>query len=521
MGRSGCDGRACTTLTRVLVLLNFDSASRPLLERLIEDGRLPVVRELFRRGTHHRLETPATYFPAGTYPSLYLGRDVADHGLYYPLQWSHGEQRVRHTDEFPAAPAVWERVGSSGTRVLLIDPYEAREPEQLSGLAIAGWQFRNRIVLPGWSRPHGSRRHFERTFGRAPAVDEVFGTPSLKTFRRMRRDLLAAPERVATLTRHVLAKDPFDLLWLTFSATHLAGHQFWDLSALVEGERETARREGLEDTVADVYAAVDAAIGQILEALPEGADIILFSALGMGPNTSRVDLLPDMLSAVLSGRRTATSTNSASNNPIWRLRAAVPTRARASIANALPRRALLEVISRLEVRAPDWSQVRAFTVPSDGIGYIRLNLRGRERDGVVHDAEVHELEEQIADGLLSYTGTDGRSPIAAVERLADVRPGAARAEMLPDLLVRWNDNPATQLDHFVSPKFGDVRRVGGGSGRSGNHTDEAWAVVIPGTSRPSGEPGQGRVVDIAATICDVFGADRSGLTGEPLLTHGH
>jgi predicted AlkP superfamily phosphohydrolase/phosphomutase len=228
-----------------------------------------------------------------------------------------------------------------------------------------------------------------------------------------------------------------------------------------------------------------------------------------------------MLSAVLSSRRTATSTNSASNNPIWRLRAAVPTRARASIANALPRRAVLEVISRLEVRAPDWSQVRAFTVPSDGIGYIRLNLRGRERDGVVHDAEVHELEEQIADGLLSYTGTDGRSPIAAVERLADVRPGAARAEMLPDLLVRWNDNPATQLDHFVSPKFGDVRRVGGGSGRSGNHTDEAWAVVIPGTSRPSGEPGQGRVVDIAATICDVFGADRSGLTGEPLLTHGH
>jgi predicted AlkP superfamily phosphohydrolase/phosphomutase len=505
----------------MLVLLNFDSASRPLLERLIDDGRLPVVRELFRRGTQHRLETPAKYFPAGTYPSLYSGREIGDHGLYYPMQWSHREQRVRHTDEFPAAPAVWERVGSTGTRVLLIDPYEAREPEQLSGLAIAGWQFRNRIVLPGWSRPHGARRHFERTFGRSPALDEVFGTPSLKTFRRMRRDLIAAPQRVATLTRHVLAKDRFDLLWLTFSATHLAGHQFWDLSALVEGERETARREGLEDTLADVYVAVDAAIGQILEALPDGADIILFSALGMGPNTSRVDALPDMLSAVLSGRRATTSTNSPSTNPIWRLRAAVPTRARASIANALPRRAVLEVISRLEVRAPDWSRVRAFTVPSDGIGYIRLNLRGRERDGVVHEAEVHDLEEHIAEGLLSYSGTDGRPPIAAVERLADVHPDAARAEMLPDLLVRWNDNPDTQIDRFISPRFGEVRRVGGGSGRSGNHTDDAWAVVIPGASRPGREPGQGRVVDIAATICDVFGADRSGLTGEPFLTRGH
>lgn len=505
----------------MLVLLNFDSASRPLLERLMEEGRLPVVRELFRRGTLHRLETPATYFPAGTYPSLYSGRDVGDHGLYYPLQWSHREQRVRHQDEFPAPPAVWERISKSGVRSLLIDPYEAREPEHLDGLAIAGWQFRNRVVLPGWSRPHRSRRRFERTFGRSPALDEVFGTPSLKSFRRMRRDLLAAPERVATLTRHVFAKDRFDLLWLTFSATHLAGHQFWDLSQLAESERETAKHEGLEETLAEVYIAADKAIGRTLEGLPDGADIILFSALGMGPNTSCADLLPDMLSAVLSGRRTTTSRNGGSTNPLWRLRAAVPTRTRASIANALPRRAVLEVISRLEVRARDWSQVRAFTLPSDGVGYVRLNLRGRERDGVVHDAEVSELKEQIAKGLLSYAGPDGRPPIAAVERVADILPNAAQAEMLPDLIVRWNETPAAQLDQFVSPEFGEVRRAGGGSGRSGYHTDDAWAVVIPGGSRQPAEREQGKVVDIAATICAVFGADPSGLSGEPLLTHGH
>jgi predicted AlkP superfamily phosphohydrolase/phosphomutase len=505
----------------VLVLLNFDSASQPLLERLIEAGRLPAVAELFRRGTRHRLETPAKYFPAGTYPSLYSGREVADHGLYYPLQWSYREQRVRHQDDFPAEPAVWERVASSGIRTLLIDPYEAREPKQLSGLAIAGWQFRNRVVLPGWSLPQGSRRHFERTFGRSPALDEVFGTPSLKAFRRMRRDLIAAPGRVAALTRHLLAKDRFDLLWLTFSASHLAGHQFWDLSQLVERELETARREGLEDALADVYAAADAAIGQILEALPEGADVILFSALGMGPNTSRVHLLPDMLSAVLSGRRTTTSANGASTNPVWRLRAAVPTGTRAMIANALPRRAVLEVVARLEVRAPDWSQVRAFTLPSDGVGYIRLNLRGRERDGVVHNAEIHELEEQIAHGLLSYTGTDGRCPIAAVERIGDVQPGAARTELLPDLIVRWSEAPTTRFEPLVSPEFGEVRRAGGGSGRSGNHTDDAWAVVIPGASTQQVEPGLGSVVDIAATVCTVFGADRSGLTGKPLLTPRH
>jgi hypothetical protein len=56
-------------------------------------------------GTRHSLETPARYFPAGTYPSLYSGRGVADHGLYYPLQWSYREQRVRHQTNSTLRPA--------------------------------------------------------------------------------------------------------------------------------------------------------------------------------------------------------------------------------------------------------------------------------------------------------------------------------------------------------------------------------------------------------------------------------
>jgi hypothetical protein len=501
----------------MLVLLNFDSASVPLLDGLVDDGRLPVLRDIFRRGTRYTLDTPATYFPAGTYPSLYCGREVADHGLYYPFQWSHLEQRVRLADHFPAPPAVWERPGGSGIRVLLIDPYEARMPEQMNGLGISGWQFRNRVVLPGWSRPQAARRHYERRFGRSPAVEEVFGSRSLATLRQMRRDLLPAPRRVATLTRDVLAKERVDLLWLTFCATHMAGHQFWDLSQLAGDDRDRARREGLGSTLADVYAAADTAIGQVLETIPADADIILFSALGMGPNTSRADLLPGMLSTVLSGRRAASSTNGASSSSIWWVRAAVPTRVRASIANALPRRAVLDLAARLEVRASDWSQVRAFTLPSDGVGYIRLNLQGREREGIVQPYEAQELVEEIVDGLMSFADPDGSRSIASVERVADIAPGAARADLLPDLVVCWSERPSQLLDRVVSPKFGEIRRLGSGSGRSGNHTDDAWAVVIPGVSRQREAPARGKVVDIAATVSAVFGTDASGLTGEPLL----
>jgi predicted AlkP superfamily phosphohydrolase/phosphomutase len=224
-----------------------------------------------------------------------------------------------------------------------------------------------------------------------------------------------------------------------------------------------------------------------------------------------------MVSTVLSGRRAVSSASGRSSNRIWWLRAAVPTRVRASIANALPRRAVLDLAARLEVRASDWSQVRAFTLPSDGVGYIRLNLQGREGKGSVRSSDAQELEEEIVDGLMSFADPDGSGSIASVERVADLEPGAARADMLPDLVVRWSDRPSVHLDRVISARFGEVRRLGSGSGRSGNHTDDAWAVVIPGLSRLAERVRRGSVVDIPATVCAVLGTDASGLAGESLL----
>jgi hypothetical protein len=118
--------------------------------------------------------------------------------------------------------------------------------------------------------------------------------------------------------------------------------------------------------------------------LPVGTDIIVLSPSGMGPNTSRSHLLPGMLAAVLAnGRAPSKHSHSPSGGSLWRIREIVPTGVRAWIARVLPDRWALEMAARLELRAVDWSETKAFMLPSDDAGYVRLNLRGRERDGVV------------------------------------------------------------------------------------------------------------------------------------------
>jgi predicted AlkP superfamily phosphohydrolase/phosphomutase len=166
----------------------------------------------------------------------------------------------------------------------------------------------------------------------------------------------------------------------------------------------------------------------------------------------------------------------------------------------------------------DWSRTRAFVLPSDHNGQVRINLRGREREGIVAPEELDELCELIASGLVTFRDPDGTPSVAAVERTSElVGPDAPQLHLLPDLVVRWGDPPAGPLAGVTSPRYGTVPRVGEGSGRSGAHTPEGWALVVPaaGRARDGGRPA--RLEDVAATACALLGADASSLAGEPLL----
>jgi hypothetical protein len=248
--------------------------------------------------------------------------------------------------------------------------------------------------------------------------------------------------------------------------------------------------------------------------------VILLSPVGMGVNTSRADMLPDMLRAILDPPSPADApSGSRRDGSIWRLRAVVPAGLRAKVARALPERAALDLTARLELHRVDWSRTRAFAHPAENQGYVRLNLRGRERDGIVDPEDADALLDEIAAGLLTFTDLDGHAAVASVDRVADRFGRGSRAALLPDLVVRWTDRPAAMLEGVRSARFGTVRRHGVGSGRSGNHTEgDAWALVVPGRSElvtPARPP---RLEDVAATAAAVAGDANPDLPGAPLLS---
>ena len=501
----------------MIAILQFDSVSLPHMNRLLDEGRLPGLAKLRARGHWVPLETPALQWEGATYFTLYSGKDVKEHGIYFPFLWSAADQRVRPQDDYPIPEAVWERLARSGKRCLVIDPYEAKAPTAMEGKALCGWQFKHKVTLRQWSVPRGLNRQLERRFGGPSLVEEVYGRPSVPYLARMRERLLAAPQRAADLATALLAKEQFDLVWITLSACHIAGHWFLDPSRLPLDHADQRTKAKLDATLNDAYAAVDEALSHILACLPPTTDLIVLSPSSIGSNASRAHLLPGMLQAVLAKTCTRPPQEKKAGNFLWRLRATLSPDLRARVARMLPDTWAMELTARLEMRGMDWSRTRAFMIPSGECGYVRLNLLGREREGIVQPSESDQVLDEIASGLLTFRDPDGKAAVKRVEIVAQSPKERTLSNPFPDLIVHWSDQLPPHLAGAYSPVFGEVPSTGWGSGRTGEHRDEAWAILIPCSSKRITPVKPPHIMDIVPTICSVLGVERQGLNGQPLL----
>src|SRR6476469_4096738 len=106
----------------MIAVLQFDSTSVPVVERMLGEGKLPTLARLRAWGHAIELDPGTTpVFPSAAYPTLYTGTEVSDHGLYSAFPWFPDEQRVRFMRSLPRPRSVWERLGKD-RRSLVVDP---------------------------------------------------------------------------------------------------------------------------------------------------------------------------------------------------------------------------------------------------------------------------------------------------------------------------------------------------------------------------------------------------------------
>jgi predicted AlkP superfamily phosphohydrolase/phosphomutase len=324
----------------------------------------------------------------------------------------------------------------------------------------------------------------------------------------LRDVLLHATSRVAQLAEALLKREAWDLFLVGFGATHRGGHKLWDLSATL-GDGRPGERDAFSRALRDVYVACDTAVGQLVAAVGDRVTVLVFSLHGMGPNLSRVDVLPVMLQRILSGDSKSAGI-SWLRGSLQRLMRSISPEWRYWVKSRLPV-AWHDRLTRFwQMGQVNWATTRAVSLIADLQGYLRINVQGREAAGIVAlGPEYDRLCAAIEDGLGTFVDADTGQPIVErVIRSDQLFPSASRLRDLPDLLIRWDASPAAQHRAITSPRYGSIAWPCPGQhvdGRSGNHYPEGF-LLAAGPGITAGMPVENaHILDLAPSVCSLLG----------------
>jgi predicted AlkP superfamily phosphohydrolase/phosphomutase len=327
----------------------------------------------------------------------------------------------------------------------------------------------------------------------------------------LREDLLRGVRGKAGISRMMLERGPYDLFLTVFAEPHWAMHLFWDTLDPDHPKHDPQRADIYASTFTDVLAEIDQFIGDARQRHPE-ADLLVFSLSGMGPNYSGWHLLPEVLKRLAMG---PPDSGAASMSPLrrWgphalrRLDSLVPTSWIERVKQAVPERLWDRATRGLLYRGAGWAQSKAFWLPNDYSGAIRINLAGREPMGKVSPGREYEAVcDEIETALLDLVEVDtGRPAVRRVIRTRQAFEGTYRDD-LPDLIVLWADS--MPLEKVQSERLGRIE-LPSPERRSGGHRNQGFLVAAGPSLPAAGMLSQKvSVVDLAPTILDLLQVER-------------
>jgi predicted AlkP superfamily phosphohydrolase/phosphomutase len=535
-----------------VVAIGLDAADPLIIEEWIAQGYLQNLLRLRQQGAYGRLTNVGCYRAETAWTTFLTGCHPEKTGYWSPLKFSPASYAVAEDcpaydfAEFPPFYAL-----PKDFRVAIFDMPQTRLCSRVNGIQVLAWGAHSPLT-PSQSQPAGLLDELTQAHGRHPALHKDYAPLwNRHRLRRLARALETGVARRAAICQDLLRREPWDLFLTLFGETHAGAHYLWHLSRPDHPLYTSLQWPGV-DPLRHLFQTVDAALGHILAAAPAGAQIVVFSAHGMESNSMDLPsmlFLPELLYRFSFPGQCALSPGTAGapvpppivrpRQPWWVSEVWASKHEAHPVARFCKQRlpippqlfpaaeALLGASTLLHRERgplscyqpaiwyrPLWPYMRAFALPSFSEGYVRINLQGRERHGIVPRSEYDAVCQEICSHLLSLHDPRSGQPIVRhVTRTH--RWGTESNPRLPDadLIISWVNTPVDVVD---SPAFG---RIGPFPyNRSGSHVERGFLMakgpqIVPGSTLP-----EGQALDLAPTLLALLGAPIPAyMDGKPLL----
>jgi predicted AlkP superfamily phosphohydrolase/phosphomutase len=500
----------------------------------MDEGQLPTLSRLRERGAYGRLanfdycraEAACTSFLTGCSPWR-TGRWAP---FKYNPDYSVEDRQAYDFDEYPPFYAV-----GHDYRVAMFDLPQTRLSDRVNGIQVTGWGAHSPRTART-SQPAGLLQDLTARHGEHPTYEKDHVVLwDVAAMRGLHRGLLTGIRRRAQICRELLSQDRWDLFITYFGETHSAGHFFWHLSQPDHPLRGVYEWDG--DPLLQVFQAVDRAIATILESAPADATVVLFSDHGMEANSTDLPslvFLPELLyrwsapgrlglerlHAGAPPQPVAPRTGRSWTDEVWARKFD-----RNPLTRALRRRLPVEffhygIEKRLGINGvplcpedcrlghqppmwyhPAWPTMKAFALPSFSEGYVRINLRGRERHGIVAPEDYTRVCDDVEAMLREVRDArTGKAMVVDILRPRSVATADDPKLPDPDLLVLWTPHPTDVVDTPCG-RIGPMPFQ-----RTGSHVARGFMLASGAQVANAALPPDAHALDLAPTILSLMNA---------------
>jgi predicted AlkP superfamily phosphohydrolase/phosphomutase len=435
---------------------------------------LPTFRRLFEEAALLPLRSSAEHIAASVWPTMYTGRSAGEHGISQHIQWDPAGMRMRRiSSDWVYSEPFWYDLARAGLGVTVLDVPFAFENRLPQAVEVINWGSHD-LMGRFRTNPPELRAQIRRRYGRHPMGYEIPVSKGTRQLVTMQKECVVGAETKGRLARWLRDTTRWDFYLVVFGECHRGGHILWR-------DNDTHAHVPL-GALLEVYRAVDAAVGTLLEGIDtQTTTVVVFALHGMGTNISQEHFVRPTMDRINAsfGRNGAVKDNPRSKQGglIRALRQAVPARLQHRVARTVPVQVRDWVVGRETTGGLDWRRIPGFALRSDLYSFVRLNLRGRERLGMLETGSdaYRRYVEHVRTSFLSLRAVETDKPIIRdIVPAQQILPGV-RSDLLPDFILRWTDQyPATAVH---SPELGLIRATPD-TGRTGEHRPDGFAFVL-------------------------------------------
>ena len=504
--------------TKVLIL-GLDGATPELLERWVEEDKLPYLKQIIQKGVYGKLRSVYPPISPAAWTTFATGYNPGKHGVYdfrdYDnRRYSCFADTIVDSNAF-AGKTIWDLVGAAGQKVGVVTVPVTYPAWKVNGFMISGYPTPD--TGKSFTYPPELGKTIPPLVGDAAFFKSATHHVLLKEMNRLMH--LCTDVSIAEMQ-----KDDYGLFIMVVGATDRAHHDWWkyidpDHPAYNE---EDAKRYG--DLILEVYKAADACVGKFLEAIDDDTTVIVMSDHGGGShpkyyfNTNYLLRTLNLLKPSAGASKKGGIKDAFKHFYRTKIRRfPYLEKVYRSLPQSLKKIATnLDSQTMMNLDAIDWKQTKAYRFPMyPPVEGIMINVAGRQPEGCVQPGEEYEaIRARILEEVRNLRDPKTGEPIVLEAYRREELYHGERLETAPDLILVTQDSykGGTGIDGLVSEVPLDVI-----SKLSGVHRMDGIILAQgPHIRRDAKLEGAG-IIDVAPTVMYTLGMPiPSDMDGKPL-----